>query len=118
MLLKKFRPLVIGCILRTAGSSFIYSYADPFTLSHLLIYYLALAMSSCSFAYYIIQRNATTNDSIFHMSGLEQSNRSKIISWRIQLVKTGPGTLRVKTAGSAGLVSSALYISDFFLSRI
>ena len=68
-LLKKFWPLVIGCVLRTAGRSFMWNYADPLTSLELLNYYITLAMSSGRFAYYIIQRNDTTNDSIFHMSG-------------------------------------------------
>ena len=33
-----------------------------------LNYYLTLAMSSYRFAYYVIQRNDNTNDSIIHMS--------------------------------------------------
>ena len=45
-LLKKFGPLVLGCILRTAGSSIIRNYADPLTSLELLNYYLTLAMSS------------------------------------------------------------------------
>ena len=67
-LLKKFWPfLVIGCVLRTAGSSFMWNYADPLTSLELLNYYITLAMSSSRFAYYAIPRNGTTNDCIFHI---------------------------------------------------
>ena len=45
-LLKKFWPLVLGCVLRTAVSSIIWNYADPLTSLELLNYYLTLAMSS------------------------------------------------------------------------
>ena len=45
-LLQKFWRLVIGGVLRTAGSSFILNYADPRTSLELLNYYLTLAMSS------------------------------------------------------------------------
>ena len=48
-LLKKFWPLVLGCVLRTAGSSIIWNYADPLTSLELLNYYLTLAMSSGRF---------------------------------------------------------------------
>ena len=44
-------------------------YADPPTSLELLNYYLTLAMSSGRFAYYVIHRDDTTNDSIFYMSG-------------------------------------------------
>ena len=37
-LLKKFWPLVLGCVLRTAGSSIIWNYADPLTSLELLNY--------------------------------------------------------------------------------
>ena len=46
-----------------------WNYADPFTSLELLNYYLTLAMSSGRVAYYVIQRNDNTNDSLFHMSG-------------------------------------------------
>ena len=71
--------LVIGYVLRTAGSSFMWNYADPLTSLELLNYYLTLAMSSGRFAYYVIQRNDTTNDSIFHMSGGMQGVYSKML---------------------------------------
>ena len=48
-LLKKFWPLVLGCVLRTAGSLIICNYADPLTSLELLNYYLNLAMSSGRF---------------------------------------------------------------------
>ena len=51
----------------------------------LLNYYLTLAMSSGRFAYYVIQRNATTNDSIFHMSGGMQGVYSKICNYADKL---------------------------------
>ena len=35
-LLKKYWPLVLGCVLRTAGSSIIWNYADPLTSLELL----------------------------------------------------------------------------------
>jgi len=41
--------LVVGCVLRTAGSPFIWNYADPLTSLELLNYYLTLAMSSGRF---------------------------------------------------------------------
>ena len=37
-LLKKFWPMVIGCVLRTAGSSIILNYADPLTSLELYNY--------------------------------------------------------------------------------
>ena len=46
--LKKFWPMVLGCVLRTAGSSIIQNYADPLTSLELLNIYLTLAMSSGS----------------------------------------------------------------------
>ena len=45
-LLKKFSPMVIGCVLRTAGSSIIWNYADPLTSLELLNCHLILAMTS------------------------------------------------------------------------
>ena len=36
--------LVLGCVLRTAGSSFMWNYADPLTSLELLNYYLTLAI--------------------------------------------------------------------------
>ena len=48
-LLKEFWPLVLGCVLSTAGSSIIWNYADPLTSLELLNYYLTLAMSSSRF---------------------------------------------------------------------
>ena len=57
--------LVIGCVLHTAGSSFMWNYADPLSSWELLNYYLTLAMSSCRFAYYVIQRNNTTTTTAF-----------------------------------------------------
>ena len=42
-LLKKFWPLILGCVLRTAGSSIIWNYADPLTSLELLNCYLTLA---------------------------------------------------------------------------
>ena len=45
-LLKKFWSMMIGCVLRTAGSSIIWNYADPLTSIEQLICYLTLAMSS------------------------------------------------------------------------
>ena len=54
-------------------------YADPLTLLELLNYYLTLAISSGRFAYYVIQSNDTTNDSIFHISGGMQAFYSKIL---------------------------------------
>ena len=56
-----------------------WNYADPLTSLELLNYYLTLAMSSGRFAYYVIQRNDTTNDSIFHMSGGMQGVYSKML---------------------------------------
>ena len=48
-LLKKFWPMVIGCALRTAGSSIIWNYADPLTSLELLntvyIYSVTLIIS-------------------------------------------------------------------------
>ena len=44
-----------------------WNYADPLTSLELLNYYLTLAMSSGRFAYYVIQRNDTTNDSIYFL---------------------------------------------------
>ena len=41
-----WRNFVLGCVLRTAGSSIIWNYADPLTSLELLNYYLTLAMSS------------------------------------------------------------------------
>ena len=66
---RNFDLLVISYVLRTAGSSYMWNYTDPLTSLELLNYYLNLAMSSGRFAYYAIQRNDTTNVSIFHMSG-------------------------------------------------
>ena len=37
-------PMVIGCILRTAGSFIIWNYADPLTSLELLNYYLTLVL--------------------------------------------------------------------------
>ena len=37
--------MIIGCVLRTAGSSIIWNYADPLTSIELLNYYLTLAMT-------------------------------------------------------------------------
>ena len=52
-MLKKFWAfLVIGCILRTAGCSFIRNYADPLTLLELLNFYLTQAMRSDAFILY------------------------------------------------------------------
>ena len=50
---KKLWPLVIGCVLRTAGSSPVPNYADPLTSLELLIYYLTLTMSSDRFRYQV-----------------------------------------------------------------
>ena len=44
--LKKFWPIVIGCVLRTAGSFIILNYADPFTSLELLNCNLTLSMRS------------------------------------------------------------------------
>ena len=45
-LLKKFWCLVKGCVIHTAGTSFlIWNYADPLTSLELISYYLTLAMS-------------------------------------------------------------------------
>ena len=38
-LLEKFWPMVIGCVLRTAGSSIIFNFVDPHTSLELLNYY-------------------------------------------------------------------------------
>ena len=43
-MLKKFLPMVIGCVLRTARSSIILNYEDPLNSLELLNYYLILAM--------------------------------------------------------------------------
>ena len=45
---KTFWPLVIGRVLRTAGSSIIRNYADPLTSLELLNYYLNMAMINCN----------------------------------------------------------------------
>ena len=54
--------MAICCVLRTTSS-----FSDSLTFLELLYYYLSLAMIP-GFAYYVIQRNGTTNDSIFHLS--------------------------------------------------
>ena len=59
--MKKVLPMVIGYDLHTAVSYFSY-YTNPFPLLELLNYYTILAMRNDRFAYYVIQRNATTND--------------------------------------------------------
>ena len=82
-LLKKFWPMVIGYVLRTAGSSIIWNYADPLTSLELLNYYLTLVISS---GISVIQRNDTINDNIFHKSdGRERSdvwlNTVNTVNW-------------------------------------
>ena len=39
-LLKKLWPMVVGCVLRTAGSSLVWNYTDPLTLLELFNYHL------------------------------------------------------------------------------
>ena len=56
-----------------------WNYADPLTSLELHNYHLTLAMSSGRLAYYVIQRNDTTSDSIFHMSGGMQGVYSKVL---------------------------------------
>ena len=46
---RNFGLLVLGCVLRTAGNSIIWNYADPLTSLELLNYYLTLAMRSGRF---------------------------------------------------------------------
>ena len=48
-LLKKFWPMVIGCVLRTEGSSLVWHYADPLTSLELLNFYLTLVMRNDRF---------------------------------------------------------------------
>ena len=69
----------IDCVLWTAGSYLIYNYAFPLASLELFNYYLTLAMSSDRFAYYIIQRNDTTIESIPNMSGGMQGVHSKML---------------------------------------
>ena len=45
-LLKKFRPIVIGCVVHTAGSSLNWNYADPLNSLELPNCYLTLALRS------------------------------------------------------------------------
>ena len=58
---KKFWPIVIGCVLRTEGSSLIRNYADQLISLELLNFYLILAMIIGRLAYFVIQRNDTTS---------------------------------------------------------
>ena len=55
-LLKKIWPLVLGCVLCTAGSSIIWNYADPLTSLELLNYYLTLVMSSVCWCCYLTKK--------------------------------------------------------------
>ena len=54
-LLKKFWPLVLGCVLRTAGSSIIWNYAGLLTLLELLNYFLTLASSFKSIISFLVR---------------------------------------------------------------
>ena len=48
-LLRKFWPMVIGCVLRTAASSIYENYVESLSLLELLNYYTTLAISSDRF---------------------------------------------------------------------
>ena len=52
---------------------------SPLTSLELLNYYITLAMTSGRFAHYVIQRNDTTNNSIFKMSDGIQEVCSKML---------------------------------------
>ena len=69
-LLKKFWPMVIGCVLRTAGSSIIWNYAEPLTSLELLNCYLTLAMITGRSS-----RRSTTGWESRSMSGESPSTR-------------------------------------------
>ena len=72
---------VIVCVLRTAESFIIWNYKDPLTLK-LINSYLNLAISSGSLAYYVIQRNDTTNEIVF-IYRMACRNVSKILGINI-----------------------------------